>query len=195
MKLKNSSILYTIPFFILLFQQAFVRNTTELLSNFFSYLDEIYVAVLLLFLFKKKGLRRIKKNRNDFVILVLWCIFLFIGLFSSLIARYVSVQWCIFDAFICSKFIILYFAIQYSGKGYIDISKIAKGCKFCIVSFTICLLINSFVPLFPKGEFRYFMHSVQLFFGHPTFFASASITCVCALIAAESSKKSKRPEP
>ena len=191
MKLKNSSILYTIPFFVLLYQQAVVRNTTGLLSTFFSYLDEFYVVFLLLLLIQKKGISRIKKSKNDFTVLILWCLFLIIGLLSSFFTMYVSAQWWFLDAFICSKFIIVYFAIKYSGNKYIDTSGMVKGSKYCIVLFTFCSVINSFIPLFPKGEYRYFVDSIQLFFGHPTFYAAASMTCVCALIATESGEKKK----
>ena len=113
MRIKKNTFLYTIPFFILLFQQAIIDNTTGLLNSMFSYLDEFYVVLLLLLLIKNNGLNKLKKDKNDFMIFILWCIFLIIGLVSGIISRYVPVQWLFIDAFICSKFLIVYFSIKY----------------------------------------------------------------------------------
>lgn len=194
MRIKKNTFLYTIPFFILLFQQAIINNTTGLLNSMFSYLDEFYVVLLLLLLIKNNGLNKLKKDKNDFIIFILWCIFLIVGLVSGIISRYVPVQWLFIDAFICSKFLIVYFSIKYCGDRIINISGIVKGCKYCVLLFAFGSVLNIFIPLFPRGEYRYIMDSVQLFFGHPTFYAAASITCVCVMIAGEAFTKNKLNE-
>ena len=61
---------------------ASIYNTTGLVNRMFSYLDEFYVVLLLLLLIKNNGLNKLKIDKNDFMIFILWCIFLIIGLKS-----------------------------------------------------------------------------------------------------------------
>ena len=198
MIVKSSTFLYVIPFFVLLFQQAVVRNTTGIVSEIFSFFDEIYVVFLFLRLIQKNGIRKLQNNKNDFFIFSFWCVFLIVGLMSNIVNRYVSISWGIFDAFICSKFIIVYFALKYSVGSKVVLIKIAKQiakiCRICIVAFFILTFVNIFVPVFPRAEYRFFMESIQLFFGHPTFYAATAITCVGALIASESYEHKRNNE-
>lgn len=183
MKIRKTNIYYTIPFCLLLFQQAIIRNDTNGLFGFVSYLDELYVSILLFICVVKK---KFFVNNNEKKLLICYGLFLGIGLISSLVFHYQNIIISALDAFICSKFLIVFFctkSLLTKDKVEATLLSIYRVSKHSITMIGLLTITNIFVPIFPRGEYRYFMNSTQLFFGHPTFYAVACMTCVIAIVA------------
>lgn len=187
--MKKETLLVVIPFIILIIQQALLTYTDGKIYSLISYFDEIYVLLLwAVILVKNRGKMRIKNK--DKTILMLTVVFVMIGLCSNIITGYQSIRWALVDAFTCSKFVLCYLGIRmYLSRENVCIDVVTKLYKFSRI-YICCLfvlgIINIFVDIFPKPDYRYFMYSIRLFYFHPTYLAIAAISCVCVIIVKDS---------
>lgn len=187
--IKKTRLLIVYPFVLLLLQQAILNYIDGFLYTFVNFFDEAYI-ILLWFSALIKNDGRIYLDREDKKIVLLSIFFIALGLFSNLNNEYQSLGYAVSDAFICTKFSLVYLGIrQYVRTRRENEEIILSLYKFCRGFILICFIlavINIVLPIFPVGEFRYFMNTITLFFPHPTYLAIACITAVCSIIAKQS---------
>ncbi|WP_028043614.1 hypothetical protein [Candidatus Stoquefichus massiliensis] len=170
-KVVVSNLLFLILFFI------------KCLSDYqyLNYIDEILTVFFVLYLLKNT----LFLIKNYKMLLILWMLFLSFGLISNLIYNYQLFFPALIDAgLIVSKFIIAYLAASvYTRKTNFDfIQVITPISKLLVIIFTLLIIHDIFFhPIYPKNEYRYFMESLQLMFGHPTYLAVAMVTLIAIL--------------
>lgn len=155
------------------FLQFFLKHVDELLTLFFL----VYVA-----------LHFQTAYRGNKAICVSWAVILSIGLLSNAIFRYQKAFPALADAFvICSRFVVGYLA------AYVYCRKLSKRKKsvadavdrlvkvITTVLFVLALHDTFLTPLFPVGDYRYFMYSLQLMFPHVTYLSYAGATLLIFL--------------
>ena len=160
----------------------------------FSYFDEVFIIILLIYIiFKNNGKLRFRDTYDKKGMLFATLFFL-CGMMSSLIGAYQSVSVAIVDSYICLKFYITYFCFKNLKKdaasNYLLLNKLCVVSKISIIVIFSIMVLDVAISIFPKPDVRYGIESVQLFFGHPTFYAAACVTCVACLISGSSNKKS-----
>ena len=188
-------------FFFLLLQQVLLNYSSGVINTAFSYTDEALTCVfviVILFRYNRFGKVLCRQER---IMLVFFCVFIAFAGISNILYPLQSVFLNVSDLIVCSRFIIIYLAIRIL---FPDRNKSAKlllslsgPCKV-LISITFIFLVHDvfFTPIFPKSDYRYFMNSLQLFYGLPTNMSSACATCAFVLIAAMSvSKKEKDHNP
>lgn len=193
--IKKTKLLIVYPFIILLLQQAVLNYANGFLYTIANYFDEIYIILLWLSgLVKNDG--RIYLDREDKRILLLSIALIILGLVSNLRNDYQSLGYAVSDAFICTKFSLAYLGIRQCVRirreNEDTILSLYKFCRIFILVCFVLAVVNIVIPIFPKGEFRYFMHTIYLFFPHPTYLAIASITAICIIIAKQSIMQDKK---
>ena len=192
--IKKTKWLIVYPFVMLLLQQALLNYSSGIVYNVLNYFDELYIIFL--------WMAAIKKNsgkiylHGEQMILILTIIWVGLGLISNIGNKYQTVGYAISDSFICMKFSLIYLGIrQYvrnNKENEATILELYKFCKwFIVISFCLAL-INIMFPIFPWGDYRYFMHAIMLFFPHPTYLAIAAITATCVIIAKQSIQVEKK---
>lgn len=164
-------------FFLIFFYFFVFRNILEIKLSFFSYVDEI-IAFLAFPLF----LINLGKNRLNVKASIDWWIFVWlfvcIGLMGNVFFHYQdNLRNILLDAFLCIKFwlaiyvgkcIFSNFAIsEYANKIYTHI-------RLVIWLYIGLIILDYITKIFPS-LIRYGLRSTQLFYGHPTIFASFCI--------------------
>lgn len=181
-KQKNFyNLLVIIPFFLLLFQSGLTSNLNLAILN---YIDEMYLLFLAVFnLIQKKC--KLTFDKDEKIIFIGWIIFVTAGAISSVINQYQSVALTLSDIFVCSKFIICYFGMKNMlgslGCEYVSNSLYKLAKKIIVIHFVLTI-INCFIPIFPVSDYRYFMHSIKLFYGHPTGYAAVGVSLLCIIL-------------
>ena len=193
--IKKTRLLIVYPFVVLLLQQAILNYTGGLVYTVVNYFDEVYV-ILLMFSALVKNNGRLYLDRNDKRILLLSFLFIVLGLVSNLSNDYQSFGYALSDAYICTKFSLVYLGIrQYVRNRRENEAIVLSLYKFCRIFVLVCFvlsIINIVLPIFPVGEFRYFMNTIALFFPHATYLAIASISAVCVIIVKQSILQDKK---
>lgn len=189
MMIKKTNLLIVYPFILLLLQQAILNYSSGIIYMVISYFDEVYIILLWLAALKRNS-GKIYLDKEDKRIIALIIIFVLLGLMSNTKKHYQTIGYVISDVFICTKFSLIYLGIRQYLRSKRDNEEVIIGLyKFCKAFISICFilaLINIVIPIFPKGDFRYFMNTITLFFSHPTYLAVASITAVCVIITKQS---------
>ncbi len=185
MKIINSFVI-KIVYVCLLFQMALVDSKNSIISMFFNYFDEL-ITIIILIVAVSKCLKKLYINKNDLKLILLFIVFLLIGLISSIYYRIQAVAIAASDAFICSKFMIAYIGIRIIFRNKMDsetmlysLNKITKVIVFILFLLTIHDMILP--PFFAKGEYRYFAESTQLCYPHATYLAAAVVALMCVLM-------------
>lgn len=193
--IKKTKLFIVYPFVLLLLQKAILNYTGGMVYTVINYFDEAYI-ILLWFSALVKNDGKIYLDRDDKSILFLSLIFVVLGLASNFSNDYQAFGYAISDAFICTKFSLVYLDIrQYVRNRRENEAIILSLYKFCRIFVLVCFvlaIINIVLPIFPVGEFRYFMNTITLFFPHPTYLAIASISAVCVIIAKQSILQDKK---
>lgn len=193
--IKKTRLLIVYPFVLLLLQPAILNYTSGLIYTVINYFDELYIIFLWCSaLVKNNG--KIYLDREDKRILLLSILFVFLGLISNFSNDYQSLGYAVSDAFICTKFSLAYLGIrQYVRSRRENEEIIVSLYKFSKVFITVCFIlavVNIVIPIFPTSDYRYFMNSIKLFYGHPTTLAIVSISAVCVIISKQSIIKDKK---
>ena len=192
--MKKTKRLIVYPFIILLLQQALLNYSSGIVYSVLNYFDELYIIFLLMIAIRRNsGKVYLQGNQRILILSIIW---VGIGLISNIPNNYQSVRYAISDAFICMKFLLIYFGVrQYVGNKKENESIILEVYKFCqwfiAISFGLAL-INIVLPIFPWVDYRYFMPAIKLFFPHPTYLAIAAITATCVIIAKKSIQQEKK---
>lgn len=193
--IKKTKLLIVYPFALLLLQQAILNYTGGMVYTVINYFDEAYI-ILLWFSALVKNDGKIHLDREDKRILFLSLIFVVLGLFSNFSNDYQAFGYAISDAFICTKFSLVYLGIRQYARNRREneaiILSLYKLCKIFVLVCFVLAVVNLIVPIFPLGEFRYFMNAITLFFPHPTYLAIASISALCAIIVKQSIVQDKK---
>lgn len=170
-----------ILFIIILFLQVFEYALFEASSSF-KCLDEMLAIISLVYVFLIVTTTRSIFLRFEAKLIGCLIIVIIIGLLSNLIFSYQPLESMISDLLIFSKFILGYFLSRFLFRNAdIDMVKraVIKICRAASVILMVSLVVNIFTNIFPHYiDFRFFMYSQQLFFGHPTFMGS---TCVALM--------------
>lgn len=193
--IKKIRLLIVYPFVVLLLQQAILNYTGEMVYTVINYFDEAYI-ILLWFSALVKNDGKIYLDRDDKRLIFLSFIFVILGLVSNFSNDYQAFGYAISDVFICTKFSLVYLGIrQYVRSRRENEAIVLSLYKFCRIFVLVCFvlsIINIVLPIFPVGEFRYFMNTISLFFPHATCLAIASISAVCVIIVKQSILQDKK---
>ena len=193
--IKKTKLLIVYPFVFLIFQQAILLHINGFLHTFVNLFDEFYIILLWLSALVKND-EKIYLDREDKRILLLSIMFVALGLVSNCNNEYQSLGYAVSDAFICIKFSLAYLGIRQYVRNSRENEKIIISLyKFCRIFILICFalsLINIIVPIFPTSDYRYFMNSIKLFYGHPSTLAIISISAVCVIITKQSIIQDKK---
>ena len=193
--MKKIKLFIVYPFILLLLQSAILNYTNGFLRTFVNFFDELYVIFLWCAALVKNG-GNIYLDKEDKRILLLSILFTALGLISNMRNEYQTLGYAISDAFICAKFSLIYLGIRQYVRSRKEnkeiIFSLYKFCKVFITVSFILAVINIVIPIFPTSDFRYFMNSIQLFYGHPTTLAIASITAVSVIITKQSIVRGKK---
>lgn len=182
---KKRSIILLL-FAIILLQRPLSIYTFSALSTLIRYVDEIISViafVILAFYFCKNQVILTKEERN---IIVFFCVFVAMGLISNILNPLQNWIINIIDIVTCSRFLIFYLIGRILLKKINTLKllqEIESLCKFLTLIVSGLAIIQIFIyPLFPRGDYRYFMYSLELFFGHPTYMAIFCMTCISVFI-------------
>jgi hypothetical protein len=192
---NKKSFLLQIIFLFLIFQQALIFNIPNpQISSLITNLDDFIVLILLIILLFKsvKGFKILKAERT---LLLCFGIMLFIGLLASFIFHIQPILFALQDMFLCSRFIIAYFAIRaiFSNgisKTFVYDNFNTLSCVIAILFFVLTVHDYIFTPFFKLTDFRYFALSTRLFFPDPTYLAASCILMICILAASLEEHKS-----
>lgn len=124
-------------------------------------------------------------------ILTIWLFFMIWGVLSSIYSREQSIIPSLVDAIaIVERFMVGYFTLViFQKKNKIEIGRQLYSCArvISVILFILCINEIFLFPIWPKGEYRYFMNSMSLMFPHVTYLAAASAiilillgTCSCS---------------
>ncbi|MCD2492277.1 hypothetical protein LQE92_06485 [Lacrimispora sp. NSJ-141] len=192
MKVSKKTFLVNVIFICFVFQQALQYCPIREIAYCFQYVDEIITLLFLLIIFynykKLSNLIRIEKR-----IIITFGIILLIGIISTFFYQYQSWLISFQDAFICSKFLIVYIAIRTCFQKYTaeDICKrILKTTKFIVIIFFVLSINDAFFkPIFHTMGHRLFARSIMLLYPHPTYLASVAYIMLLILAIINSSNK------
>lgn len=147
----------------------------------FSYIDELITVFLALYLLV--NFKFVMKRK--FFIIVFWLVFLAIGYTSSFVYNYQPVFPTLIDGLITSSRFLIGYLFAYvlftkAKKDYFGV--IIPLTKIMTIVLALLTIHDIFFPaFFEKADFRYFMYSIQLMFGHPTYFVVAVVTLLSIL--------------
>lgn len=173
-------------YIFLIFEQAIIFNLQKsAFSSVINYLDDVIVLVFLLICIVLL-FRRNRLFKADIMIMVSFLCFVLIGIISTLIYQIQSYFASISDLFLCSRFIISYFTMRlvFNKKDcksiiYINFNAISRlvALLFFVLSIHECI----FHPFFQQFDVRFGIHSIALFYPHPTYLAAACVIMLCVL--------------
>jgi hypothetical protein len=172
-------------FIIILFLQVFEYVLFEASPSFKS-IDEMVAAISLAYVFLIVTTTRSIFLRFEAKLIGCLIIVIIIGLLSNLIFNYQPLSSVASDLIIFSKFILGYFLSRFIFRNAdIGLVKgaVTKICRTASVFLAVILVINIFTNIFPHYiDFRFFMYSQQLFFGHPTFMGATCVALMALLM-------------
>lgn len=187
MTLKIRSIdIWKFLFLYLIFQPtipSLITNNT--ISTIFNYSDEVIGIILVAVVIFRAMKSQITLLKFEKYMLVFMIIFEIFGLISGFVYDFQSKVYVLTDAYTCSKFFIYYLCARLLTQEKLDekyFFSINRICKIIAVIFFVLTLHDAFLsPWFPVADYRYFTHSVMLFFEHPEYLARASMTVIFIL--------------
>lgn len=186
MKIKTKSIIPVVSFFCLLFISCDYLFS-GLSNTVYKHFDEMLVVIMLAYILLNYN--RLKEKRS---LICLWAAFLLCGAVGTIVFGYQSFVVSLMDMIlIISKFMIGYLGTYvYAKKLKYNLSNsLFALSKFLIVILFLLTVHDMFFnPFFPKGDYRYFMYSIRLFFYHPTYLGAASITLLIYMAYMSKSK-------
>ena len=182
-------------FLIILFQIPLEKS-----FNLLKYLDEllpfVLFIVLILNLFKHKGIIYFNRKEDKIIIIkIIYSIILLfsIGLIGSIKFKYQSINHVLPDIVLVFKGFLTYTLVGLIGYGKTD-EKYYGLINMTIRAITLfmfsLLIFNYILKIYPTPEIRWGIPAQMLMFGHPTYLASFAVACLSILI----SLKSKFPK-
>lgn len=188
MKINKKILIVDILFIYFFFVTTLSNYSSGIFKSFFSYSDEFLECVfILLFVIRivKKGFKKLLKYEKK--LLISYFLLVLLTLISSFIAKKQALFYMVIDMLIYLKFIIMYFSVRlfFNKPGLYDecIHSLAKIVRVILCVLSLIVLHDLvFMPWFPRVDYRYFMYSFQLCFGHPTGLAIASFTCYIVIL-------------
>lgn len=146
----------------------------EWLCFLWQHIDEFLVIFLTFYCVIKAPILWQKKP----VLIVVWILFLFTGLISSIIYMYQPLIYALEDMLLAvNRFMVGYLATYaYMSKGDRNVSKdILPWAKIItVILFALALHDTFMTPFFGKGDYRYFADSLMLMFQHQTYLAASA---------------------
>lgn len=170
-------------FAALLFLSCFMDFSGDAYLKFvLHHYDEFLTCIMLLYILL--NCNQIFKEKHTLVIV--WIIFLFLGLISTILYHYQPIIAEAIDSIIItSRFVIGYCATSiYIKKHHLEnLSYYVNGLARAITVILFILSIHDIFlnPFFPRGDYRYFTYSLRLMFSHPTYLCAASTTLLIVL--------------
>ncbi len=191
-KKTKKEIFIEIIYVILIFQIALQCSPYYLVAKIFNYADDIIAFICFIYV-TIKYFSKTKIDRLDKKILLVYLLFIIVGIVSSMKTQLQSPLVCLSDLFTCSKFILGYLAVRiYSRKWNFGFFKksVLGTTKFLVVIYFILAIHDEFMsPYFEIFDYRLFGKSIQLFYPHPTYLAAACI--VFLIILSTTNKKNE----
>lgn len=165
-------------YFYFVFQTFFQSISKGLIHIVFKYSDDVLVLLLFLLLMIKIARNKVKLDRDEEQILILYGVFELFGILFGLFSGHQGVIYIFLDGFTCAKFLILFFSAKNLSANRLDERWMLKFNPIyrTIAVLFFLLLIHElfFLPFFEKAEYRYFTYSLKFFFTHPEGLARAS---------------------
>lgn len=188
MKINTCNIFYKILIIFLILQQGFIQYTNGVFRTVFSYIDEICVIIFMSKIcFSYKRINKLDKVEIN--VLKFFFIFLALGVISNIAHPMQTLFLNISDLIVCARFLVFYYAARLLLSSYeserIIVSTANVSEKIVFLLFVLAL-VNMFTDkLFPKGDYRYFTKSIQLFFGAPSALVTSCVAlCVIVIVKA-----------
>lgn len=150
---------------------SFLQNS---ICGYFSYWDELFALFGFAALFCGFSIiRRNKDNIKIFIVIILYCLF---GIVGNVLWRYTSLDAAFSDLFINIKFFLCSYLCTFIFQK-IEIKKYSKKIKRHLDCVSIFLLfffvVDRIFRVFSIYEVRFGIPSEELFFTHPTYYASS----------------------
>lgn len=182
MIVKAKNVLIAVLFVILVFITCLDKlSNIGILKFFLKHIDEIITLLMSAYVVFHFNM----VFRKNTILSLLWMVFMSVGGVSTIIYHYQGVVPALIDALLLvNRFVVSYlFMKTYLQIHPMNISGILVKCaKVLSVGLFVLGVINIFIyPVFPNNEFRYFAHSQQLMFTHPTYLAAAEATLLILL--------------
>lgn len=147
----------------------------------FKWTDELVGVGLIPLTFILVIAKQIKFYKEEKIIIISFAIFIVLGLLSSYINKYQSINVTIYDMVIVSKFLGAYFFSRVFFYE-INIREYYKYIKTVFRLITLVLfavtVIDMVLGIYPKGDKRLLINSEKLLFFHPTYLA---VFCIVVL--------------
>ena len=179
-------------FLLLLFQSPLTRcglpSFFTMLINSYDEMVALLCAVIMIFYLVKVGIPKGYGKE-----LVLFFLFVLIGIMSTLVNGMQPFQAVIEDVINCSKFVVTYLGLEFIHKKYDsqDILELLQNISKWLVYFFFALtVIDILFPqlLFSNTSFRYGIHAVHLFYYHPAVLAQVMVLLI-SVLSFETSKE------
>lgn len=173
-KYSGWEVIYFTCFYMLIFQNPL----TEHISILFSYVDELFSALGIVFVcFSVSHTSgKLTIRRSTINVVVPLCIFFVCGLIANAIYRYQPTRLVLKDLYVNLKF---FLAIVSGFYLYMFASPskelILKHTNVCSCVLFILLLIDVLFEIFPNGGYRYGVLARNLIFGHVTYVAGVCV--------------------
>lgn len=188
LKIKKKTLVIVILGLYLLFKHALEANSTSIVNLIVSYSDEALTIMATGYvLYAMMSYKKVPKFAKS--ALASWGVLLLIGVVSTLFNMVQPLKSDVIDMIACSKFFAFYVAtgIYWNNHFQQDIL-LEFNCivRFIVTVLSLLVICNVLIyPLFPSSEFRLFINSQQLFFGHPSNLADSALFCFIILLINE----------
>lgn len=196
MKVKKIQIgLIIFLWILLIFQSPLSRINTFKIGSIIQGLDEMITIVLLIAIVVKL-IKGTKLAKIEISILILNIIFMIIGIISTMVFNIQSFKSILEDFISCNKFIITFIGMRIISLNYEYIlKKMVKYSKMIIIILFILTVVQFLLPgvLFEKGEVRYYLYSIKLFYQQPAALAYIGVLLLAITsFMSENERKSYR---
>lgn len=170
--------------YILFFILFFILPLTDALAQYnatFSYLDEIYLIIMVSTVILGLRNNRIKLLKLEIQMIILFLIIFFIGMISSIVNKIQPLSVSILELITFPKFVFSYFAARIIFSNF-NLKKYKRKCINSInvltVTMFILFIVDSILNIFGTIGYRFGFKAYNLIFTHPTYLAGFSIVMI-----------------
>ncbi len=185
---KSKATFITSLIFLFAFQMISKDYSKGIIYIVFNYIDELLVILFGIYVIINIGKKNIKLEIFEKKMLLYYSGFCMFCLISNLNSRLQGPIPIAVDFITCIKLIVTYlFARVFYEKKELDNQRmedtVMTKCKFLALLFFVLSILNILIPnLYERFDYRYFMHSIQLFFPHPSYLVSTTIILIILML-------------
>lgn len=194
-KVKKVNIKYI--FFMICLYVLIFQNLLQVYIPFFQYFDEflslLAIPIIIVKLFDKKI--KIKVEKSNIYILVLYFVLISTGIISFIKYRYQPFFVSFSDLLLVSKFFFAYLLSEMIfDEEFFNANKdsLSKHVKSLIIVFGGLTVLNYIFSIWPQQDYRFGIMSNRLFYTHPTYLTAISVFLLALLILSTDINKCKK---